>query len=171
MPFTGNCEFKANPRLVVRDEGCYYWDHKGGKIIDASSSLFCCSASHSRPEIAEAVYQQLQEVVYTPHFQMEHPSSFKLAQQISAMTPDEINHVFFNNSGSESVDTALIPYKGNRDWLEDILPQPAMHSHQVVSFQLPVINARERRSDAIHISDNNVNRSGLVHIGAEKVAG
>ena len=95
--------------------------HKGGKIIDASSGLFCCSASHSRPEIAEAVYQQLQEVAYTPHFQMEHPSSFKLAQQISAMTPDEINHVFFNNSGSESVDTALIPYKGNRDWLEDIL--------------------------------------------------
>jgi len=107
MPFTGNRDFKANPRLVVRGEGCYYWDHKGGKIIDASSGLFCCAAGHSRPEIAEAVHKQLQEVAYTPHFQMGHPASFELAQRVSALTPDEINHVFFTNSGSESVDTAL----------------------------------------------------------------
>lgn len=107
MPFTGNRDFKANPRLIVRGEGCYYWDHKGGKIIDASSGLFCCAAGHSRPEIAEAVYKQLQEVDFAPPFQVGHPASFELAQRVSALTPDEINHVFFTNSGSESVDTAL----------------------------------------------------------------
>jgi len=107
MPFTGNRDFKANPRLVVKAEGCYYWDHKGGKIIDASSGLFCCAAGHARPEIAEAVYAQLKEADYSPHFQMGHPASFELAQKVARLTPDGINHVFFANSGSEAIDTAL----------------------------------------------------------------
>ncbi len=107
MPFTGNRDFKVNPRLIVKSEGCYCWDHKGGKIIDASSGLFCVAAGHSRPEIADAVHKQMMESAYTPHFQMGHPASFELAQRVSALTPDEINHVFFTNSGSESIDTAL----------------------------------------------------------------
>lgn len=107
MPFTQNRDFKKNPRLIVKADGIHYWDHKGGKIIDGSSALFCTPAGHNRKEIADAVYAQLQECDYTPHFQMGHPSSFELASRVSRILPDEMNHVFFCNSGSESIDTSL----------------------------------------------------------------
>jgi beta-alanine--pyruvate transaminase len=107
MPFTGNRDFKENPRLVVKGEGMYYTDHKGGRVIDGSSALFCSPAGHARPEIAEAVYKQLQENSYTPHFQLGHPGSFELARRVANLLPEPFNHVFFTNSGSESIDTAL----------------------------------------------------------------
>lgn len=107
MPFTANRDFKENPRLIVKGEGCYYWDHKGGKIVDGSSGLFCCALGHGRQEIAEAVYAQLQETDYTPHFQLGHPSSFEVASRLTRITPDGMNRVFFVNSGSEAIDTAL----------------------------------------------------------------
>ena len=107
MPFTGNRDFKADPRLMVKGEGIYYWDHKGGKIIDGSSGLFCSAAGHCRPEIADAVSAQLRENDFTPPFQSGHPGSFELAAKVSSLMPDGINHVFFANSGSESIDTAL----------------------------------------------------------------
>lgn len=107
MPFSSNREFKANPRLVVKSEGMYCWDHEGGKIIDGSSALFCTPAGHGRREIAEAVYAQMQENDYVPHFQLGHPGSFEMAQRLTRILPDPFNHVFFVNSGSESVDTAM----------------------------------------------------------------
>ncbi|MFQ5765039.1 MAG: aspartate aminotransferase family protein [Rhodospirillales bacterium] len=107
MPFTGNRDFKADPRLLVKGDGVYYWDHKGGKILDGSSALFCSAAGHCRPEIAEAVYRQLKENDYAPPFQLGHPASFELAQKVARLTPDGMDHVFFTNSGSEAVDTAL----------------------------------------------------------------
>ena len=107
MPFSGNRDFKADPRLVVKGEGVYYWDHKGGKILDGSSGLFCSAAGHCRPEIAEAVHKQLQQMDFAPPFQLGHPAAFELANKISQLTPDGIDHVFFANSGSEAVDTAL----------------------------------------------------------------
>jgi beta-alanine--pyruvate transaminase len=107
MPFTANREFKQNPRLIVRSEGVHYWTHTGERILDASSGLFCCAAGHARKEIADAVARQLMEVDYCTHFQFGHPSSFELASRIAALTPDDLNHVFFVNSGSEAVDTAL----------------------------------------------------------------
>ncbi len=107
MPFTANRDFKADPRLVVRGEGVYYWDHKGGKILDGSSGLFCSAAGHCRPEIAEAVYNQIKEMDFVAPFQSGHPASFELADKISKLTPDGLDHVFFTNSGSEAVDTAL----------------------------------------------------------------
>ncbi|MGH6662828.1 MAG: aspartate aminotransferase family protein [Rhodospirillales bacterium] len=107
MPFTNNRDFKANPRLLVKGDGMYYWDHKGGKILDGSSALFCSAAGHCRPEIAEAVYKQLKENDYAPPFQLGHPASFELAQKVIRLTPDGLDHVFFANSGSEAVDTAL----------------------------------------------------------------
>ncbi len=107
MPFTANRDFKADPRLMVKGEGIYYWDHKGGKIIDGSSGLFCSAAGHCRPEIADAVSAQLRENDFTPPFQSGHPGSFELAAKVSSLMPDGINHVFFANSGSESIDTAL----------------------------------------------------------------
>ncbi|MSO92633.1 MAG: aspartate aminotransferase family protein [Rhodospirillales bacterium] len=107
MPFTANRDFKADPRLIVRAEGVYYWDHKGGKVIDATAGLFCSALGHGRKEIADAVGRQLMEVDYTPHFQMGHPSSFELARRVAQLTPEGLNRVFFANSGSEAVDTAL----------------------------------------------------------------
>ena len=107
MPFTGNRDFKENPRLCVKGEGMYYTDHKGGAVIDGSSALFCSPAGHARPEIAEAVYEQLKQNSYTPPFQMGHPGSFELARMVAGLLPEEMNHVFFVNSGSEAIDTAL----------------------------------------------------------------
>ncbi len=107
MPFTANRDFKNDPRIVVKGEGVYLTDYKGGKIIDGSSGLFCCPLGHGRKEIAEAVYSQLLENDYVPPFQMATPGSFELANRITRITPDPLNHVFFVNSGSESIDTTL----------------------------------------------------------------
>ena len=107
MPFTGNRDFKADPRIVVKAEGMYFIDHKGGTVLDGSSGLFCVPLGHGRPEIADAVHQQLLTNDYTPPFQLGHPGSFELASKIARITPEPINHVFFVNSGSESIDTAL----------------------------------------------------------------
>ena len=107
MPFSGNKDFKESPRLIVKAQGCHYWDHKGGKILDGSSGLFCVAAGHGRQEIADAVYAQMQECDYVPPFQLGHPGSFELATQVSKILPEDMNHVFFCNSGSEAIDTAL----------------------------------------------------------------
>ncbi len=107
MPFTGNRDFKENPRLVVKGEGVYYTDHKGGRVIDGSSALFCCPAGHGRREIADAVHKQLLTNSYSAPFQMGHPGAFELARRVAALLPEPMNHVFFGNSGSEAVDTAL----------------------------------------------------------------
>ncbi len=107
LPFTANRDFKANPRLIVRGEGMYYWNHKGDRILDGSSGLFCCAAGHGRKEIADAVHQQLLEVEFTPHFQLAHPSGFEVARRVAALMPEGLNRVFFGNSGSEAVDSAM----------------------------------------------------------------
>ncbi len=107
MPFSNNREFKNEPRLIVKSEGMRMWDHKGGEIIDGSSGLFNVAAGHGRREIADAVYAQMIQNDYTPHFSMGHPGSFALAAKLSQILPDPFNHVFFTNSGSESIDTAL----------------------------------------------------------------
>ncbi len=107
MPFTANRDFKAEPRLLVKGEGVYYWSHRGDKILDGSSGLFCSPCGHARPEIAEAVYQQLQVMDYCAPFQMGHPGAFELAQRLATLTPGDLKRIFFVNSGSEAVDTAL----------------------------------------------------------------
>ena len=107
MPFTSNREFKESPRLIVKGEGVYFTDHKGGQIIDGSSGLFCCPLGHGRKEIAEAVYEQLLQNDYASPFMTSTPGAFELAQKVANITPDPLNHVFFVNSGSESIDTAL----------------------------------------------------------------
>jgi beta-alanine--pyruvate transaminase len=107
MPFTSNKDFKADPRLIVRAEGCYLWSHKGEKILDGSSGLFCVAAGHGRKEIADAVHAQLLELDYTAPFQMGHPAAFEVARRVSALTPAGLDHIFFANSGSEAVDSAM----------------------------------------------------------------
>src|SRR3546814_552199 len=88
MPFTSNRDFKQDPRLLVKSEGLYYWNHHGDKLIDGSSGLFCCAAGHGRKEIADAVHAQLLEMDYGPHFQTGHPSSFELARRVAQLTPE-----------------------------------------------------------------------------------
>jgi beta-alanine--pyruvate transaminase len=107
MPYTGNRQFKNDPRIIVGAEGAYYIDDHGRRIFDGLSGLWCCGAGHNRPEIAEAVHRQLQTLDYSPGFQYGHPLSFQLANKIKAMTPDGLDYVFFTGSGSESADTSL----------------------------------------------------------------
>ena len=107
LPFTSNRDFKADPRLMVKAEGVYYWNHKGGRLIDGSAGLFCSAAGHGRKEIAEAVYKSMLQLDYTPPFQLAHPASFELARKVAALMPGDLDYVFFCNSGSESIDTAI----------------------------------------------------------------
>ncbi|HMN44369.1 MAG TPA: aspartate aminotransferase family protein [Povalibacter sp.] len=107
MPFTANRQFKANPRLLARAEGMYYWTPDGRKILDGVAGLWCVNAGHGRREISEAVSRQIATMEYAPPFQMGHPSAFELANELVKLTPGDLDHVFFTNSGSESVDTAL----------------------------------------------------------------
>jgi beta-alanine--pyruvate transaminase len=107
MPFTANRQFKAAPRMLVRAEGMYYWTDDGRQILDGFAGLWCCNAGHCRKPIVEAIQKQAATMDYAPPFQMGHPLSFELANRIVEMAPGKLDHVFFCNSGSEAVDTAL----------------------------------------------------------------
>ncbi len=107
MPFTANRQFKAQPRLLVRAEGMFYWSDDGRQILDGTAGLWCVNAGHARQEITRAVTQQLGTMEYAPNFQMGHPQVFALANRLIRHTPGDLNHVFFSNSGSEAVDSAL----------------------------------------------------------------
>ncbi len=107
MPFTANRQFKAAPRLLVEAEGMYYKTMDGRRILDGFAGLWCCNAGHCRRPIAEAIARQAATMDYAPAFQMGHPLSFQLASRIAKLAPGNLDHVFFCNSGSEAVDTAL----------------------------------------------------------------
>src|SRR5947208_5849605 len=107
MPFTPNRDFKADPKMVVRAEGMYYWNDRGEKLIDASSGMFCVNAGHGRKEIADAVHRQLFELDFIAPFLRGHPKQFELAARVAELTPGDLNRIFFVNSGSEAVDTAM----------------------------------------------------------------
>src|SRR3990172_6711273 len=107
MPFTSNRQFKKAPRLLVGAEGMYYRSADGRKVLDGTAGLWCCNAGHGRPKIVEAIARQAKELDYAPAFQMGHPKAFELAARLVTYMPQGIDHVFFTNSGSESVETAL----------------------------------------------------------------
>jgi beta-alanine--pyruvate transaminase len=107
MPFTPNRDFKADPKMIVRAEGMYYWNDRGEKLIDASSGLFCCAAGHGRKEIADAVGRQLAELDFSAPFLRGHPKQFELATRVAELTPGDLNRIFFGNSGSEAVESAM----------------------------------------------------------------
>ena len=107
MPFTANRQFKAHPRLLVAAEGMYYTRDDGKRVLDATSGLWCVNAGHGRKEIAAAVAAQLERLDYATAFQMGHPGVFELAARLAAILPGDLNHVFFANSGSEAVESAL----------------------------------------------------------------
>ncbi len=107
MAFTGNRDFKANPRMMVSAQGAYFTDSNGKKIFDGLSGLWCAGLGHGRREITEAVSKQMATMDYSPAFQFGHPLSFELANKIVELTPEGLDYVFYTGSGSESADTAL----------------------------------------------------------------
>ena len=107
MPFTANRQFKAAPRLLVRAEGMHYESADGRSVLDGTAGLWCCNAGHARPRIVEAIQKQAATLDYAPTFQMGHPLAFELATDLAQLMGGDFDHVFFTNSGSESVDTAL----------------------------------------------------------------
>jgi beta-alanine--pyruvate transaminase len=107
MPFTANRQFKSNPRLLARAEGMSYWTADGREVLDGVAGLWCVNAGHGRKEIADAVARQMLTMDYAPTFQMGHPIAFELANRLAELSPPGLDRVFFTNSGSESVDTAL----------------------------------------------------------------
>ena len=107
MPFTGNRQFKQHPRLFVAADGAYYTDSEGRQVFDGLSGLWTCGLGHSRDEINAAVSKQVADLDYSPGFQYGHPLSFNLANKVVELTPAGLDRVFFTDSGSETVDTAL----------------------------------------------------------------
>jgi beta-alanine--pyruvate transaminase len=107
MPFTPNRDFKHEPKMVVRAEGVHLWNERGEKLIDGSSGLFCVNAGHGRKEIADAVAAQLRELDFVAPFTRAHPKQFQLATRVAELTPGDLNRIFFVNSGSEAVDSAM----------------------------------------------------------------
>ena len=107
MPFTANRQFKAAPRLLAEAAGMYYTSDDGRRILDGTAGLWCVTAGHGRREIADAVAEQLRTLDYAPSFQMGHPIAFRFAEELGDIAPAGLDRIFFTNSGSESVDTAL----------------------------------------------------------------
>ena len=107
MPFSANRAFKKNPRMVSGARDMHYITPEGRRVLDAVAGLWCCNAGHNRAPIVEAIQKQAAELDYSPAFQFGHPKAFQLASRIAAMAPGDLDHVFFTNSGSEAVDTAL----------------------------------------------------------------
>lgn len=107
MPFTANRQFKQAPRMFVSADRMHYTTDDGRQVLDATSGLWCCNAGHNRPKIVEAIRKQAGELDYAPAFQMGHPKAFEFASRVVDVAPEGFNHVFFTNSGSESVETAL----------------------------------------------------------------
>ena len=107
MPFTANRAFKKRPRLVVGAKDMHYLTSDGRKLIDGAAGLWCTNAGHNREPIVAAIQREAATLDYAPAFQFGHPKAFELASRIAALAPADLDHVFFCNSGSEAVDTAL----------------------------------------------------------------
>jgi beta-alanine--pyruvate transaminase len=107
MPFTANRSFKKRPRIVVRAKDMHYYTAEGRAVLDGAAGMWCCNAGHNRDSIVEAICAEAETLDYAPPFQFAHPKAFLLASRVAALAPGDLDHVFFCNSGSEAVDTAL----------------------------------------------------------------
>ena len=107
MPFTANRQFKQEPRLLAKAAGMHFWTPEGREVLDGIAGLWCVNAGHARPKIVKAIAEQAQELDFAPPFNMGHPKAFELAEKLVELTPPGLNKVFYTNSGSESVETAL----------------------------------------------------------------
>ncbi|HMN77030.1 MAG TPA: aspartate aminotransferase family protein [Burkholderiaceae bacterium] len=107
MPFTANRQFKQAPRMLARAEGMYFWTPEGRKVLDGIAGLWCVNAGHASPKIVQAIQAQAAEMDFAPPFNMGHPKAFELAERLVEILPAGVNKIFYTNSGSESVETAL----------------------------------------------------------------
>src|SRR5258707_3782665 len=107
LPFTPNRAFKAAPRVIARAKDMAYYTPEGRAVLDGAAGLWCTNAGHNRDPIVKAIAAQAAELDYAPAFQFAHPKAFALASRVAALAPGDLDHVFFCNSGSEAVDTAL----------------------------------------------------------------
>jgi beta-alanine--pyruvate transaminase len=107
MPFTANRQFKKAPRLLSKSQGMFFWTPEGREILDGVAGLWCVNAGHGRPKIVQAIAEQAAEMDFAPPFQMAHPKAFELAEELVKITPAGLSKVFYTNSGSEAVETAL----------------------------------------------------------------
>ena len=107
MPFTANRQFKKAPRLLAKASGMHFWTPEGREVLDGIAGLWCVNAGHARPKIVKAIAEQAAELDFAPPCNMAHPKAFELAERLVQMTPQGLNKVFYTNSGSEAVDTAL----------------------------------------------------------------
>jgi beta-alanine--pyruvate transaminase len=107
MPFTANRQFKQAPRMLAKASGMHFWTPEGRQILDGIAGLWCVNAGHARPRIVQAIQAQAAEMDFAPPFNMGHPKAFELAQRLVEIAPAGLNKVFYANSGSESVETAL----------------------------------------------------------------
>jgi beta-alanine--pyruvate transaminase len=107
MPFTANRQFKQAPRMLAKASGMHYWTPEGRQILDGIAGLWCVNAGHARPKIVEAIASQAAEMDFAPPFNMGQPKAFELAERLIELTPAGLNRVFYTNSGSEAVETAL----------------------------------------------------------------
>lgn len=107
QPFTNVRAFRKNPRIFSRAEGCFLYTDDGRDVLDITAGLWCVAPGHGRREIADAVHRQMMELDYAPGFQFGNPTTFRFAEKLASHAPDELSRIFFTNSGSESVDTAL----------------------------------------------------------------
>jgi beta-alanine--pyruvate transaminase len=107
MPFTASRQFKQKPRLLAKAQGMHFWTPEGRKVLDGVAGLWCVNAGHGRTKIVEAIAAQAAELDYAPPFNMGHPKAFQLSEELVKLTPPGLNRVFYTNSGSESVETAL----------------------------------------------------------------
>ncbi len=107
LPFTANRQFKKAPRLLTKAAGMHYEDYRGRRILDAVAGLWCVNAGHGRPRITQAIQAQAAEMDFAPPFQMAHPKAFELAERVAQLAPAGMGKVFFANSGSEAVESAL----------------------------------------------------------------
>ena len=107
LPFTPNKKFKANPRLLTSAKGMYYKSDDGRDVLDGIAGLWCTNAGHCHPKIVAAVQNQVAELDYATAFNMSHPKAFELAEKVSSLTPNGLDRIFYGNSGSEAVETAM----------------------------------------------------------------
>ncbi|MBS0449151.1 MAG: aspartate aminotransferase family protein [Proteobacteria bacterium] len=107
LPFTAARQFRQEPRLLSKASGMHYWTPEGRQVLDGCAGLWCVNAGHARTKIVQAIAEQAAELDFAPPFNMGHPKAFELAEKLVKLTPPDLNRVFYTNSGSEAVDTAL----------------------------------------------------------------
>lgn len=183
QPFTNVRGFRQNPRLIARAEGCFVYTPEGREVLDITAGLWCANLGHSRKEVADAVHKQLMQMDFCPPFQFGSPVTFQFAEKLVEHAPDGLNRVFFTNSGSESVDTAMkiaVAYqraRGKATKSRFIARERGYHGVNVGSTSLqgipnnrkgfPTIEGVDFLPDMLDIANSAFSR-GLPAKGAEK---